>query len=119
MLSLQGADLVFVSAASSGKLRVASYVQELQTMAIQNGVFVLACNKGGVEHIEEDVRFFGQSLIIDPFGGVLAHGPAFEGPATIRATLELSRLQDYSTRFFYVRDRRPEIYSLLSKLTHV
>ncbi len=114
VLSLRGAEIVFVPVALYGPNRAASWSFELRTAAVQNGVFVVASNKGGVETTDADRQHHGESLIISPLGDVLAEGPIGTGPAVITATLDLSVVDDHSVRYTFFRDRRPDLYAPIS-----
>ncbi len=109
-LALQGVQVVLCPVAAYGPARAESFVYELRTAAHQNGVFVVASNKGGPETVEAERVFGGDSVIVDPMGEVLAEGPKREGPAFLRASLELDRCHEWATRFHFFRDRRPELY---------
>lgn len=50
-LALSGVEIVFVPTASAPKNRKDSFIMELRTAALQNGLFVVACNKGGLEEL--------------------------------------------------------------------
>lgn len=119
MLALQGVELVLVMAAIAIKHRAESWVYELRSAAVQNGVFVGAVNKGGPEHVEADRLFSGRSLVIDPFGEILAEGPPDAGNVVVPATIDLGQVEAHGHRYHYMRDRRPEIYDLLTRITHV
>ncbi len=115
VLSLCGAQIVFVPTASAPTRRAATFVTELQTAALQNGVFVVAVNRGGPESVERERVFFGTSCLIHPEGSVLAQCPSHEGPVLLRAELDLGDRAAYERKYFFVRDRRPELYGALSR----
>lgn len=121
MLALQGAEVVFVVVATSPGPRSETWLFELQTAAVQNGVFVVACNRGGgPEHIENmDTYYAGKSALINPFGNVVAQAPENEGPAVLRVKFDLSEIERYRTNYHYMRDRRPELYSQIANVTYV
>jgi len=119
MLALQGVELVIVTAAIAIKHRAESWVYELRTAAVQNGVYVCAVNKGGPEHVEADRHFSGRSLVVSPVGEIVAEGPPDVGDVTIHASIDLSEVEAHAHRYHYMRDRRPEIYDLLTRVTHV
>ena len=119
MLALQGVELVLVMAAIAIKHRAESWVYELRSAAVQNGVFVAAINKGGLERVEADRHFSGRSLVVDPFGEVLAEGPPDVGDVVIKATIDLVQAEEHGHRYHYMRDRRPEIYDLLTRTSYV
>jgi N-carbamoylputrescine amidase len=119
MLALQGVELVLVMAAIAIRHRAESWVYELRSAAVQNGVFVGAVNKGGLERVETDRLFSGRSLVIDPFGEILAEGPPDVGNVAVCATIDLAQVELHGRRYYYMRDRRPEIYELLTRVNHV
>jgi predicted amidohydrolase len=113
--ALQGAGIIFLPVAAWGPNRSASWGHELLTAAVQNGVFIVASNKGGGEMTEGPVReFYGGSRIITPMGKVIAEAPKGDGPATLRATLDLALLTEHGVRYTFFRDRRPDLYTSLS-----
>jgi N-carbamoylputrescine amidase len=114
MLAVQGAQIAFCPVAAYGPARAESFVYELRTAAHQNGMFVVAANKGGPETVEAERVFGGDSVIIDPMGKVLAEAPARVGPAFLRAELDLDECHEWATRFHFFRDRRPDLYRALS-----
>ena len=80
------------------------------TRAAENRMFVVSCNRIGVE---EKVDFFGHSVISDPVGNFLAK--AGEEEAVITATLKEEVLLEERLQQPVFRDRRPEMYSYLMK----
>lgn len=118
-LSLSGAEIIFVVNASAPKRRAGTFVTELQTAAVQNGVFVVAVNKGGLEVLDDERLFFGTSSLIDPESNVLAQCPPREGPVLMRAEFDLEDRVEYNRKYHYLRDRRPELYGILSRPSFV
>lgn len=114
VLALQGSKIMFVPVAAWGPNRADSWGGELRTAAIQNGLFVVASNKGGTEHTEGERTFFGASRIFTPMGEELAAGPANEGPFVLKAELDLDDVERHGKRYTFFRDRRPELYKTLS-----
>jgi len=121
MLALQGAEVVFVVVATSPGYRSETWFYELQAAAMQNGIFVVACNRGGGPEKVEDLETFyaGKSALIDPFGKIVAQAPENEGPAVLRVKFDLSEIDRYRTHYNYMRDRRPELYSQIASVTFV
>ena len=112
--ALQGSKIMFVPVAAWGPNRADSWGGELRTAAIQNGLFVVASNKGGLEMTEGPRHFFGASRIISPLGEELAAAPAGEGPHVLKAELDLAEIDQHGVRYTFFRDRRPELYRSLS-----
>jgi omega-amidase len=73
--------------------------------AIENGAFVLACNSCGSDGTN---AFCGDSLVVSPWGDVVAEAGA--GEEILYAELDLSLVEAARTRVPVLRDRRPEIY---------
>lgn len=114
VLALQGSKIMFVPVAAWGPNRADSWGGELRTAAIQNGLFVVASNKGGLEETEGPRHMFGASRIISPMGEELAAAPANEGPHILKAELDLEEVDQHGVRYTFFRDRRPELYRSLS-----
>lgn len=83
-----GADLLLVPAAFTWTTGSAHWEVLLRARAIENQTFVLASAQGG-RH-ENGRRTWGQSLIADPWGTVLAALP--EGAGVVLADADLARL---------------------------
>lgn len=113
-VALQGAKIVFLPVAAWGPNRADSWAGELRTAAIQNGVFIVAANKGGTELTEDARNFFGASRILTPLGEQLSVGPDREGPFVLTAELDLDDVDRHGKRYTFFRDRRPELYKTLS-----
>lgn len=88
-LSQKGASLLAVPAAFTAKTGAAHWHILLRARAIENGAFVLAAAQGGVH--ENGRRTYGHSLIIDPWGTILAE--AGEEPCFIAADLDMAQVQ--------------------------
>jgi predicted amidohydrolase len=115
VLALMGAEIVFLPSATWPKRRLDTFISELKTAAVQNGIFVVACNKGGIERMEAERHFFGKSCIINPMGEVIIEAPEDIGPIAISATIDLNQIYTHNISYHYMRDRRPELYDLISK----
>ncbi len=118
VLSLSGAEIVFVPNASAHRRRAGTFLVELQAAAVQNGVFVVAVNKGGLEVVEDERVFFGASCLVDPESNILARCPEAEGPVMLAAEFDLAARAEYNRKYHYLRDRRPELYGPLSRSTY-
>jgi N-carbamoylputrescine amidase len=108
-VAVQGAELILVPFAYAfprGTPGPDMWDRVLTTRAWENGVFLAACNKVGQEG---DWVFGGRSLIVDPFGNILAEAGA-EKDETIFATIRRDTLAHARRVSPTWRDRRPEIY---------
>jgi N-carbamoylputrescine amidase len=59
------------------------------------------------------VRFYGSSFIADAMGAKVAEAPE-EGNAVLTASFDLAELADLRNNWFVFRDRRPDLYGVLS-----
>ncbi len=78
----------------------------VRARAIENQAFVIAANQVG-EH-PAGQQSGGRSMIVDPWGVVLAQAPDSEGH--IVAELDLERQLEIRTRLPSLANRRPEAY---------
>ena len=83
----------------------------LRSHAIANGVFVAAPNRVG---IEDQIEFWGHSLVVDPYGNLLAEAGQ-ESPQTISARCDLSLIEQARTHWPFLRDRRIDAYGDLNQ----
>jgi deaminated glutathione amidase len=81
-----GAEFIAVPAAFTRQTGEAHWHVLLRARAIESGAFVLAATQGGLH--ENGRATFGHSLIVSPWGGVLAEGG--EDPGVIFADLDLA-----------------------------
>lgn len=113
---LAGADVIIVLASSSG-FRSAMFVQELQVRAMENGVWVVAVNKGGNEtciDAENPADFYGSSCVIGPDGEVrlaLDRQP----DVGFGAEIDVAEALQARERLDYYATRRPDLYRQIAK----
>lgn len=103
-LALDGAEALFVSAEWPSP-RIEHWRTLLRARAIENQMYVIACNRCGVTGTE---RFGGSSMIIAPDGTVLAQ--AGEEETAISAELDASLPAALRRSFPVFADRVPETY---------
>lgn len=85
--------------------RLAHWQTLLRARAIENQMFMAACNRVGRSGSTE---FCGHSAIIDPWGDTIAAGG--EAEALIVATIDLDQVDDVRGKIPVLADRRPEVY---------
>lgn len=85
--------------------RVEHWRTLLIARAIENQCYVIACNRSGSDPKNE---FAGHSMIIDPWGEILAE--AGEGEETISATIDLAKVDEVRKQIPIFEDRRPQYY---------
>lgn len=115
--TLAGASVIYVLASSSG-FRAKAFVTELQTRALENGVWVVAVNKAGLERGPDEfpVAFYGRSCVISPTGDIEVElGDAPDTYFTFE--LDLGRPAQARERLPLLRDRRPDLYHSVSTQT--
>ncbi len=79
----------------------------LRARAIENEAFVVAANQVGAHPGHH--RSGGRSMIVDPWGLVLAQAP--DGPCHIVAELDLDRQRQIREQLPVLANRRPELYT--------
>lgn len=103
-LALEGAKLLFVPAEWPNP-RLHHWKTLLTARAIENQMFVIACNRMG---ISGDTQFFGHSLVLDPWGETIAE--AGEEETILYADIDLSLVDSVRAKIPVFEDRRPTIY---------
>ena len=101
-LSVLGTDIVVVPAAFTVPTGEVHWLPLLQARAIESLVYVVAAGQWG-EHAGGR-KTYGHSLILGPWGELLAHLPA--GPGVVCADVDIIRLEDLRQRFPTVQHRR-------------
>jgi predicted amidohydrolase len=80
----------------------------VRARAIENQAFVIAANQVGPH--PGGLRSGGRSMIVDPWGVVLAQAP--DGEHHVLAELDLERQLEIRAQLPALTHRRPEAYSL-------
>jgi predicted amidohydrolase len=110
MLALRGAEIMAVPAAFTLQTGKDHWEILLRARAIENQSFVVAPAQWGQK---ADGRWtYGRSMLIDPWGTVLATCPDRDG--FVLATLDLEYLERFREEFPSLKNRRPESYAGLS-----
>jgi predicted amidohydrolase len=106
LLALRGAEILAVPAAFTLQTGKDHWEILLRARAVENQAFVVAPAQWGQK---ADGRWtYGRSMIVDPWGIVLATCPDRDGYAL--ATLDLDYLDRFRTEFPALANRRPEYY---------
>ena len=101
-LSVLGTDIVVVPAAFTVPTGEVHWLPLLKARAIESLVYVIAAGQGG-EHAGGR-KTYGHSLILGPWGELLAELPS--GPGVACADLDMIRLEELRQRFPTVMHRR-------------
>ncbi len=105
-LAARGARIVVLPSAFTAPTTRDHWEILVRARAIENEVFVLAANQVGAHPGGQ--RSGGRSLIVDPWGCVLAD--AGERPGPIVAELDLERQREIRRQLPVLAHRRPELY---------
>ncbi|GMK42472.1 hydrolase [Paenibacillus sp. CCS19] len=103
-LALAGAKAVFVPAEWPNP-RLHHWRTLLQARAIENQMYVIACNRCGQSG---ETVFFGHSMVIDPWGEIIAESDDQEGILT--AEIDFGLVDEVRARIPIFEDRRPALY---------
>lgn len=103
-LALGGAKLLFVPAQWPNP-RLHHWRTLMMARAIENQMYVVACNRCG-ESLGSS--FFGHSMIVDPWGEIIAE--AGEEETIVRAEIDLSQVDSIRAKIPVFEDRRPALY---------
>jgi N-carbamoylputrescine amidase len=124
-MALMGAELLFFPTAIGSEpppaLPVNSrdhWQRTQQGHAAANLMPVIVSNRIGTERALQDpenlyIRFYGSSFIADPTGAKVAEADE-ENEAVITAKFDLERTAELRNNWFVFRDRRPELYGVLT-----
>jgi deaminated glutathione amidase len=107
ILTLRGARILLVPAAFTLATTRDHWATLLRARAIENQAFVVAANQIG-RH-PPDYRSGGRSMIVDPWGVVLAQAADVVG--VISATVDLDRLERIRADLPALSNRRPAAYA--------
>ncbi len=102
--ALAGAKMVILPA-EWPRPRLAHWRTLLRARAIENQIFVVACNRVG-ETASDD--FPGHSAIIDPWGKAIVEGG--EGEELLTAEIDLEEVARFRALIPVFEDRRPDLY---------
>jgi omega-amidase len=108
--ALKGAALVLLPAAFPHP-RLEHWRVLVRARAIENQMFVVAVNQVGTEELGDGtVTYFGNSMIVDPWGGIVAE--AGEEEALVTATIDTGMVDEVRGKMKVLKDRRPDLYEL-------
>jgi N-carbamoylputrescine amidase len=114
IFALQGASILFYPSAIGsepdrpGYSSTEAWRTVLRAHGIANGVFIAVPNRTG---IEDEMVFYGQSFISDPFGGVLAQAGNEE--TILLADCHFDKIREARELLHFLRDRRIDTYQPL------
>lgn len=109
-ITLLGAQIIFVPAAFLLATGKDHWEPLLRSRAIENQVYIIAAAQVGTPF--PGLTHYGNSMIIDPWGTVLARAP--EEETVIFASVDLQRIERVRREVPCLANRRPEAYKGLS-----
>lgn len=109
LLALSGAQVIFVPASFTAQTGAAHWEALLRARAIENGVYIVACNQIGEK---SNMTAYGQSMVIDPWGTVIAR--AEDKPGALMAEIDLSDPEKIRGQIPALKNRRTDVYDLIA-----
>lgn len=106
ILALRGATVVVLPSAFTARTGPAHWEVLVRARAVEDQVFVVAPGQCGTS--PGALAWHGHSLVVDPWGTVLADGG--DRPGHVVADLDLDRLADVRARLPSLANRRPTTY---------
>ncbi len=106
-LALQGAEILAVPSNFAMFTGKDHWEVLLRARAIENGTYVVAPATTGRHG---GFASYGRSLVVDPWGTVIACAP--DGPGVIHARIDLERVRRMQERVPSLANRRPDVYDL-------
>ncbi|VUT24287.1 MAG: C-N hydrolase family amidase [Candidatus Methanolliviera sp. GoM_oil] len=97
--------LIIFVVANFPKPRLDHWITLLKARAIENQIFVVACNRVGKDEKNE---FFGHSLVVNPSGEIITE--AGEEEELLIVDIDLEEVKEARKACFYLEDRRRECY---------
>ena len=124
LTTLKGAEILFYPTAIGwhpkekkqfGKSQLESWITIQRSHAIANGVFVAAINRIGLEKTgKRKIHFWGNSMIIDPSGNIIAKSKSDKEEILI-TRIDLNKIETARNHWPFLRDRRIDYYKGLLK----
>jgi predicted amidohydrolase len=105
-LAVDGAHVVTLPSAFMARTGVDHWDPLVRARAIENQVFVVA--PGQIGEVTPSLPLWGHSMIVDPWGTVLAAAP--DGEHVVCADLDLVAQADVRRRLPSLANRRPDLY---------
>ena len=103
--ALKGAQLILIPTVNTSSEPRDLYEWELRVAAMQNNVFIACCNRVGAE---DAMEFYGESMVIDPDGNIVAK--AGDSEQLLFADIDLSLIATAREKRPFLEHLRPEAY---------
>ncbi len=105
-LALQGAEILLLPAAFTLETGRDHWEPLIRARAIENGCYFIAA--GQVGPYPPQRMTYGRSMIVDPWGTILAQAP--DEPTVVVSEIDLDRVKDIRRRIPSLANRRGDIY---------
>ncbi|RMH13936.1 MAG: acyltransferase [Planctomycetota bacterium] len=115
-LGLNGAEIVFNPSATVAGLSEYLWKLEQPAHAVANQYFVGAINRVGHEKPWDIGEFYGQSYFCNPRGEIIAQASRDKDEVLV-ADLDLDMIEQVRKVWQFYRDRRPESYTQIARVT--
>ena len=107
LMTLNGAEVIFVPANFTYPTGKAHWSILMRARAIENGTYVVATGQVGQK---PNVVAYGHSMIVDPWGNILAEGQ--EGEEIIYGEIDLDNIPKIREQIPSLSNRRADVYNL-------
>ena len=124
LTALKGAQIIFYPTAIGwhpkekrkfGKSQLDSWITMQKSHAIANGTYVAAINRVGMETKgKKKIEFWGNSMVIDPSGKVIAKAGNKKEDILI-CEIDYKKIDTARQHWPFLRDRRTEFYKNILK----
>ena len=108
LMALRGAELIFVPASFTAHTGRMHWETLLKARAIENGVFIVAPDQIGEKY---DMTAYGHSMVIDPWGNVIARMD--EGTGLIYAEISRNLVRQAQEQIPSLTNRRDDLYQII------
>ncbi len=110
LMALRGAQVIFTPANFTMPTGKDHWETILRTRAIENGVYIVAPDQIGRK---ADFTAYGNSMVVDPWGTVIARAP--DRPGVLCAQIDLDYLDAVRAKIPSLLNRRTDIYDVVEK----
>lgn len=111
-MCLQGAQILFTPANFLLQTGKDHWEPILRCRAIENGAYVVAPGEIGIKRKGQSTSY-GNTMIIDPWGNVVARAPEY--PSVVTAEIDLDFLEKIRANIPSLKNRRGDVYDTIKK----
>ncbi|KKM09115.1 acyltransferase [Clostridiales bacterium PH28_bin88] len=115
ILGLAGAEIIFTPSGTTSGITEHLWELEMRALAVQNGFFVGAINRVGIEEPWKTGEYYGKSYVSDPLGKIIGQADRGVDEALV-VPVDLDRITEVRQIWQLYRDRRAETYGPVVEL---